>query len=216
MLYIATFFIEMGFLLNPFIPYPLDKFANLSFIIFAQIPLLGYSLYIIFLRKGSTFGLGTTVLVLCLLWTLGFFTCFNSPYTGGITEAVSQNEAAGIQWLSGVKETPSYIMYPGDVPDPFSCNLSRSSAFDSTSKPIYVSSGSEGTISSQAGKTGKEPFYFVVTTFSEVLSLDKQKSDKMRVSAEPAFENQGNYSKNKIYDSLNVEIYRTQCRNLNS
>jgi hypothetical protein len=215
-LYIATFFIEVGFLLNPFVPYPLDKFANLSFIIFAQIPLLGYSLYIIFLRKGSTFGLGTTVLILCLLWTLGFFTCFNSPYTGGITEAVSQNEAEGIQWLAQVKETPSYIMYPRDVPDPFSCNLSRSYAFDSTSKPIYVSSGSEGVISSPTGKTGKEPFYFVVTTFSEVLSLDKQKSNGMQVSTEPAFEDEGNHSKNKIYDSLNIKIYKTQCTSLNA
>jgi hypothetical protein len=83
-LYISTFFMELVLLLNPFIPYPPDRFANLSFIIFAQIPLLGYSLYIVFLRKGSILGLGSAVLVLCILWILGFFTCFSSSYTGGI------------------------------------------------------------------------------------------------------------------------------------
>ncbi|HET8687422.1 MAG TPA: hypothetical protein VFM18_12280, partial [Methanosarcina sp.] len=114
-LYIATFFLELAFLLNPFIPYPPDRFANLSFIIFAQIPLLGYSLYIIFLRKGYTLGLISALLVLCLLWTLGFFTCYSSPHTGGISEAISQNEVEGIQWLSGVKETYPYVMSSADT-----------------------------------------------------------------------------------------------------
>ncbi len=80
-LYISTFFLELVFLLNPFISYPLDMFANMSFIIFAQIPLLGYSLYIIFLRKRSILGLVSAMLVICILWTLRFFTCFSSLYT---------------------------------------------------------------------------------------------------------------------------------------
>lgn len=110
LLYISTFFLELAFLFNPFIPYSMDLFANLSFIIFAQIPLLGYSLYIVFLRKGFTPGLCSAVLVLCLLWTLGFFTCFSSTNSNGISEAISQNEEQGVQWLSGVKETHPYFM----------------------------------------------------------------------------------------------------------
>ena len=106
-LYIATFFLEIGFLLNPFIPYPPDRFANLSFIIFAQIPLLGYSLYVIFLRKGYTLGLGAAVVVLCLLWSIGFFTCFSSPYSGGISEAVSQMKCKGFNGYPGQKEFSS-------------------------------------------------------------------------------------------------------------
>jgi len=145
-LYISTFFMELVFLLNPFIPYPLDRFTNLSFIIFAQIPLLGYSLYIIFLRKGSILGLGSAVLVLCLLWTLGFFTCFSSPYTGGISDAVSQNEVYRFQWLSGVNENHSYIMsfeekeWSNALPEKFSGNLNRSAELTKISDMhIYTS-----------------------------------------------------------------------------
>jgi len=114
LLYIASFLLELGFLLNPFIPYPPDRFANLSFIIFAQIPLLGYSLYIVLLRKGYTTGLGAAILVLALLWTLGFFSCFSSPYTGGISEAVTQNEVEGMQWLIESKASYPYVISPGE------------------------------------------------------------------------------------------------------
>jgi hypothetical protein len=145
-LYISTFFMELVFLLNPFITYPLDRFANLSFIIFAQIPLLGYSLYIIFLRKGSILGLGSAVLVLCLLWTLGFFTCFSSPYNSGISEAISQNEVYRFQWLSRVNENHSYIMSfeekegSNALPEKFSGNLNRSAELTKISDMhIYTS-----------------------------------------------------------------------------
>ena len=143
-LYIVTFFLELAFLLNPFLPYPLDRFANLSFIIFAQIPLLGYSLYVIFLRKGYTLGLGSAVLVLCLLWTLGFFTCFSSPYTGGISEVVSQNEVKGIQWLSGVNKNSPYIMsfeekeVENALPEKLSGNLNRSAEFTKISDVPFM------------------------------------------------------------------------------
>ncbi len=213
-LYIATFFLELAFLLNPFIPYPPDRFANLSFIIFAQIPLLGYSLYVIFLRKGYTLGLGSAVLVLCLLWTLGFFTCFSSPYTGEISEVVSQNEVEGIQWLSGVKETYPYIMSSGGeersstLPGTFSGNLSRSAEFaEISARPIYASkSDSEGIIPLDKAAEN-EPSYLVVTAFSEALSLNEQESDEASVSTGNTSRAQNDYPVHKIYDSLNIEIY---------
>ncbi|WP_292388731.1 hypothetical protein [Methanosarcina sp. UBA5] len=187
-LYIVTFFLELAFLLNPFIHYPPDRFANLSFIIFAQIPLLGYSLYIIFLRKGYTLGLGSAVLILCLLWTLGFFTCFSSPYTGGVSEAISENEADGIQWLSGVKETYPYIM----------------SCID------------EDGIITQPGMSvvekvaEKKPFYIVGTTYSEILSTREQEPNETSVSTGGnSLKVQAAYPVHKIYDSLNIKIYES-------
>ena len=169
-LYIVTFFLELAFLLNPFIPYPPDKFANLSFIIFAQIPLLGYSLYIIFLRKGYTLGLGSAVLVLCLLWTLGFFTCFSSPYTGGVSEAISENEADGIQWLSGVREAYPYVMSCTDKyeiitqPERLGSNMSRTGLDDVSQKLLYTSKNdSEGGISVKKAAEN-ETFYIAETT----------------------------------------------------
>ena len=153
----------------------------MSFIIFAQIPLLGYSLYIIFLRKGYTLGLCSGVLVLCLLWTLGFFTCFSSPYTGGISEAISQNEADGIQWLSGVRETHPYVMSSADddgnsiLPETLSSNMSRAAEFSEFSrKPLYASiiDSEDGTYIEKAAEN--EPFYVVETTFSKALSTRTQ------------------------------------------
>jgi hypothetical protein len=211
-LYIFTFFLELAFLFNPFIPYPPDRFANLSFIIFAQIPLLGYSLYVIFLRKGYTLGLGSAVLILCLLWTLGFFTCFSSPYTGGISEPISQNEVEGIQWLSGVKENYPYIMSFGEeeginaLPGNFSDKLGRSAGFAETSAmpPIHTPKSDSKVISPLVRPAENKPFYLVVTTFSKALGFDERKYDKVQVSNEST---QSIYPACKIYDSLNIEIY---------
>lgn len=218
-LYIATFFLELAFLLNPFIPYPPDRFANLSFIIFAQIPLLGYSLYIIFLRKGYTLGLGSAVLVLCLLWTLGFFTCFSSPYTGGVSEAISQNEAEGVQWLYGVRETYPYIMSSpdedeiGTLPGIFSNNMSRPAELSENSqKSLYTSKNDPENNMFVQKVPENEPFYVVETTFSETLGVRAQRSDEASVLigediGEDSLKMQLEYPVYKIYDSLNIEIY---------
>lgn len=208
-LYIATFFLELAFLLNPFVPYSPDRFANLSFIIFAQIPLLGYSLYIVFLRKGYTLGLGSAVLVLCLLWTVGFFTCFSSPYAGGISEAISQNEAEGIQWLSEVKETYPYIMFSPDMEgsDALPSILSSSSGLTDKGSQKPSRNDLEKDISVEKVPEN-EPFYVVETTFSDAYIARAQRSDG---TSDPAGENslkvEPDYPVYKIYDSLNIEIY---------
>jgi hypothetical protein len=213
-LYITTFFMEIAFLLNPFIPYPPDLFANLSFIIFAQIPLLGYSLYIVFLRKGYTLGLCSAVLVLCLLWTLGFFTCFSSPYTDGVSEAISQNEAQGIQWLSGVRETYPYVM-SSISPDGSSIltgalgtNNRKAELTGSFQKLLYASKNDfkDGVSVEKAAEN--ESFYIVETTFSEALSARVQGSDETSVSTGGnTLKVQTDYPVYKIYDSLNIKIY---------
>ncbi len=214
-LYIFTFFLELVFLFNPFIPYPLDKFANLSFIIFAQIPLLGYSLYVIFLRKGYIFGLGLTVLILGLLWTLGFFNCFSSPYIGGISEALSQNEMEGIHWLSNVKENYPYIMSFGEkveinsLTGNFSNNLYRPAEFAEAWQrlPIYTLKSDSKVNFPLEGPNGNEPFYLVVTTFSKSLDHDNRKYDEVPVSVGSS---RSSYPAHKIYDSLNIKIYENK------
>lgn len=213
-LYIVTFFMELAFLLNPFIPYSPDLFANLSFIIFAQIPLLGYSLYIVFLRKGYTLGLCSAVLVLCLLWTLGFFTCFSSPYTNGVSEAISQNEVQGIQWLSGVKETSPYVMSSINqdesviLPEPLGINSRMAELTGSSQKLLYASKNdSKGGISVE--KAAEEPFYIVETTFSDALSSKVQGSNNASISIEENVSKaQTDYPLYKVYDSLNIKIYK--------
>jgi len=205
---------ELAFLLNPFIPYSPDLFANLSFIIFAQIPLLGYSLYIVFLRKGYTLGLCSAVLVLCLLWTLGFFTCFSSPYTNGVSEAISQNEVQGIQWLSGVKETSPYVMSSINqdesiiLPEPLGINSRMAELTGSSQKLLYASKNdSKGGISVE--KAAEEPFYIVETTFSDALSSKVQGSNNASISTEENVSKaQTDYPLYKVYDSLNIKIYK--------
>jgi hypothetical protein len=199
LLYIASFILELGFLLNPFIPYPPDRFVNLSFIIFAQVPLLGYSLYVVLLRKGYPRGLGATILVLGFLWTLGFFSCFSSPYAGGISEAVPQNEVEGMQWLVESKAAYPYVVSSGEkVGYAFLENSSNNSE-------SMFSNSSKDLISSKNSITS-EPFYLIVTTFSEALGkLEESKSGYS--SAENNSEIQENKPLYKIYDSLNIKIY---------
>ncbi len=210
-MYILTFFLELAFLFNPFIPYPPDRFANLSFIIFSQIPLLGYSLYVIFLRKGYTLGLGSAIMILCILWTLGFFTCFSSPYTGGISEGISQNEVEGIHWLSEVKENYPYVMSSeeGDeisaLPESLSGSLSQSDLVETTTKsPIYTSKDDPEVILPLERPAEKEPSYLIVTTFSKALSSNEQEDN---VTSASSLNTHGHYNMYKVYDSLNIEIY---------
>jgi len=211
-LYVFTFFLELGFLLNPFIPYSPDRFSNLSFIIFAQIPLLGYSLYVIFLRKGYILGLGSAVMVLCLLWTLGFFTCFSSPYTGGISEAVSQSEVNGIQWLSEVNGNYPYIMPFGEKEE---SNTLIKKSYESLNKSAQFAENSHDPGNSPEDDVGElilsensaesKSFYLVATTFSEALKLDEGEHEKVKV---PGGDVQNDYPVYKIYDSLNIEIFK--------
>lgn len=213
-LYIATFFLEIGFLLNPFIPYPPDRFANLSFIIFAQIPLLGYSLYVIFLRKGYTLGLGAAVLVLCLLWSIGFFTCFSSPYSGEISEAVSQNEMQGLQWLSGAKESSFYVRFSEKNVDISSFDTGKLAGSDelqtsadiSTQKKAIQSPWPERPSTLATFSENNNNFYFIATTFSEALSQYEQGSNSTSSFNTRTFQESPEIY--KIYDSLNIDIYK--------
>jgi hypothetical protein len=210
-MYIFTFFLELAFLLNPFIPYPPDRFANLSFIIFAQIPLMGYSLYVIFLRKGYTLGLGSALMILCLLWTLGFFTCLSSPYTGGVSEGVSQNEVEGIHWLSEVRENYPYIISSGEereisaVSGNFNGNYNLPANYsENSATPVDAFTSVPGLFLPLEGADENEPFYLVVTTFSQAFSQEERKHNEETVSYKNIL---SAYNANKIYDSLNIEIY---------
>jgi TM2 domain-containing membrane protein YozV len=208
-MYLFTFFLELAFLFNPFIPYPPDRFANLSFIIFAQIPLMGYSLYVIFLRKGYTLGLGSAIMILCLLWTLGFFTCFSSPYTGGVSDGLSQNEAEGIHWLSEVRENHPYII-SGEgkgisaVPGSLSGNFKSTNFSENSATPVYAPTSDSDVVLHLEGSDENEPFYLVVTTFSKALSLNERKHNGDSASY---VNTRSDYNVHKIYDSLNIKIY---------
>jgi len=211
-LYIVSFFLELGFLLNPFVPYPPDRFVNLSFIIFAQIPLLGYSLYIVLLRKGYAPGLVATILALGLLWTLGFFSCSSSPYAGDISEAVAQNEVEGMNWLVGSKAAYPYVLYSGEQADAtFSGNFTGSSGRYDVFPGVCTTSGSAPInrpedVMSLKNPSTTGPFYLVVTTFSEALNQEKSVSD-MDYSVGNSSETQDNKPLCKIYDSLDIKIY---------
>jgi hypothetical protein len=211
-LYIASFFLELVFLVNPFIPYPLDRLVNLSFIIFAQIPLLGYSLYIVLLRKGYATGLGATILVLGLLWTLGFFSCFSSPYTGGVSEAVAQNEVEGIQWLMKSNSVYQYAMYSGEKDDyVFSGNSSGSdevSSISSEPSALFSSTSTNYPEDVKPLNAVREPFYLVVTGFSEALNLNKLRFGTEYPSAGNSSQTLDNKLLYKVYDSLNIKIYK--------
>jgi len=216
LLYIASFFLELGFLLNPFIPYPPDRFVNLSFIIFAQIPLLGYSLYIVLLRKGYPTGLGATILVLGFLWTLGFFSCFSSPYTGGISEAIPQNEVEGMQWLVDSKAEYPYVISSGEKEGYVFSGKSSSNQkpFDTFSEASAnpgstLSNRPEDAASLKNSTTNGGPFYLIVTTFSEAMGMEKLADSEMEYSSSRnSSETPEGKPLYKIYDSLNIKIYK--------
>lgn len=214
-LYIASFFLELGFLLNPFMPYPPDRFANLSFIILAQIPLLGYSLYIVLLRKGYPTGLGAAILVLGFLWTLGFFSCFSSPYTGGVSEAVPQNEVEGVQWLVDSKAAYPYLVSSAEKGAYVFSGTSSSKQVQSDT--LSGASGNSESMSSNLSEnaaslknpTTDGPFYLIVTSFSEAMGMNNLTESETGSSlSENESKTPESISLSKIYDSLDIKIYK--------
>ena len=206
---VILIFTELVLILNPIISHQPDRITNLNFVVYAEVPLFACALYLLFLMNSKSFSKKLLVCSICLLvWGLSLFGCFDSPNVYRENVALTYNEVCGMKWfyeskdesivsvpvrqinrfhdLSGEKEKKDRLK---DIPDHFG----------------YVdSSGSFAT-----NLNLDESLYVIILTLDELLYQEvpgykavgrytKEDFDRFRNDA----------SVNKIYDSLNIEIFR--------
>lgn len=208
-IYVICLIFQLFLFVNNIIPHQPDRLISLNFAVFVQIPLFAYSLYIIFFQRSvSQKNIYLVSFILSLVWSLSLIGCFNSPYTYTPNGALTYNEVQGMDWFYNVKENYSIgtpITQFNRYHDLFG-NLMYSDK--SIKIPDHFGYGTQNLFYSQKNFTNLKPIYLIIT------SLDELVYQKV-----PGFTNIGRFnskdfsllekdsSVDKIYDSLNIEIY---------
>lgn len=210
--YIVLLFIQVVLLFNPIISHQPDRIMNLNFVVYAQIPLFSCALYLLFLKKSKSF---TNMLLVCgillFVWSFSLFGCFDSPNVYRTNVALTHNEVYGMDWFYEVKEeaiisvplsqinrfhdlrgdfqNDDVIYYP---PDHFgysnnSSNFANMNLYENQKLNIIIF-------------TIDELLYQEVPGYKTVGRYTKKDFNRFRNDA----------SVNKIYDSTNIKIFRSQ------
>jgi len=208
LLYFAFLFLQFILYFNPLISHQPDRIANLNFIVYAQVPLFSYALYLILIKDSIKLKNGLRVcVILTLIWSLSLFGCFDSPYIYRTNAALTYNEVGGMSWLYNVKDNSNvsapisqinrfYHLFgdfenkgiTNDIPDHFG----------------YIN-GSDTFINKNLGAS-----YVVLLTLDEMLYQKVPGYTTVgRYTAADFSRFRRDDSINKIYDSLNIEIFKS-------
>jgi hypothetical protein len=107
-LYSIYLSVEAFLLFNPFVSHQPDRITNLNFIVFAQVPLFAYALYLFFpsfrTSKHVATNLIVVLLILTSIWGISLYGAFDSPNTFKPNAALTVNEVAGMHWLYGSRD----------------------------------------------------------------------------------------------------------------
>ena len=208
--YIVFLCVELILFFNPFISHQPDRLTNLNFTVFAQVPLLVLSIYVIFFKpESSNRKIVFLLLMLSSIWSLSLFGAFNSPNTFKANSALSHNEVYGMHWFYETKTT-EISLSPLSQIDRFNDLFSENRKDISFSLPDhfgYVNDSS--TFSEIYLETGIQESYIIL------LTVDEYRYQKVpgymevgRYNAEDFYRFRNDDSVNKIFDDLNIEIYK--------
>ena len=207
---IILIFTQLVLLFNPIISHQPDRITNLNFAVYAQVPLFACALYLLFLRKSKSFSKKLMVCNICLLvWSLSLFGCFDSPNVYRPNVALAYNEVCGMEWFYELKDE-SAVSAPFSQINRFHAILGNNEKMDSV-KDIpdhfgYVnSSGSFAT-----NLNLDENLYIIILTIDELLYQEVPGyKDVGRYTKEDFDRFRNDDSVDKIYDSVNIEIFRS-------
>ncbi|VVB89745.1 Uncharacterised protein [uncultured archaeon] len=203
-----------GFLtFNPFISHSPDRISNLNFTVFPMIPLFAISIYELILKKIKT-PIGTIIssIILTLVFTASMYGAFYSPIIYHPNIATTSNEIYGMNWLFINKDEKPIYDLQGSIGYRFSDLLfGWSETKRRFNKDIKFSN--EGNLRNHFGYDKNDFFdehnkYIVLTTIGEELyQTVYKKVERYNASDFKKFRKDPNV--NKIYDSLNIEIYKS-------
>lgn len=208
--FILLLFTQLVLLFNPLISHQPDRIMSLNFAVYAQIPLFACALYLLFLRKSKSFSNKLLVCgILLLVWSLSLFGCFDSPYVYRTNAALTYNEVCGMEWFYELKDE-SNVSVPLSQINRFHSILGDHKKQDSLMHiPDHF-----GYVNSSGNFRNNlnldESLYVIILTIDELL-YQKVPGYKAvgRYTKEDFDRFRDDTSVNKIYDSVNIEIFRS-------
>ena len=212
LLYVVLLLIQIILLFNPIISHQSDRITNLNFVVYAQVPLFACALYFLFLKKSKS--LGNTLLVcgiLLFVWSLSLFGCFDSPNVYRTNVALVHNEICGMDWFYEVK-SESLIMVPLSQVNRFHDVFGTRGIGDRLSYfPDHFGYVNSSHNLVDVNLDLDESSYIIILTIDELLYQEVPGYKAVaRYTKEDFNRFRNDTSVNKIYDSTNIEIFRSQ------
>jgi hypothetical protein len=214
-LYIASIILQLILLFNPIISHQPDRIMNLNFIVYSQIPLFSYALYFIFFKDSIVFKKILQVcVILTFIWSLSLFGCLDSPNVYRTNAALTCNEVNGMSWFYQVKDDSS-------VSTPLSQINRFYDLFGTPEKSDIINHFPDhfGYVNEsdtfEAINLGEDSTYYVVILTIDELLYQKVPGymDVGRYNSSDFIKFRKDSSVNKIYDSLNIEIFKSHAAN---
>ncbi len=207
--YFVFLFLQIVLLFNPFITHQPDRITNLIFTVYAQVPLFGFSLYIIFFKRSVTL---SKILQVCgilgVIWSLSLFGCFDSPNVYGANSALAYNEVCGMDWFYNVKDN-SETCVPMSQINRFHDLFGNSDTSDELIKlPDHFGYVNDTDFFMDLGIDKGKSFYTVILTIDELLYQEVPGYSAIgRYNNSDFVRFRKDISVDKIYDSMNIEIF---------
>jgi len=202
---------ELVLLLTPIFPHTSVRVSNLNTMVYGIVPLFSLSVYYLLILKNKNVH---TVIILTVCWTLSLLGAYFSPLIFHPNIAITHNEVYGMDWLVQSKEN--------DIPitDPlgyiwYRYSLLREGLVKTNENRLLMKYTFSNKYPDHFGYDMRDYFnfpnrYVVVTTYDELL-----------YQKVPGFKKVGRFTKEdfiklrldikvfKIYDSLDIDIYRS-------
>jgi len=210
-IYILFIILQIVLLFNPVISHQPDRIINLNFVVYAQIPLFACSLYLLFIKKSKSF---TNILLVCgillFLWSFSLFGCFDSPKVYRTNVALTHNEVYGMDWFYEVKGE-AIVSVPLSQINRFRDVLGSSDKRENVNYlPDHFGYGNTSHNFADVNLELDESSYIIILTIDELLYQELPKHKIVgRYTKEDFGRFRNDVSVNKLYDSTNIEIFKS-------
>jgi hypothetical protein len=210
-LYISSLFSFLVLLINPVIIHQPDRILNLNFVVYAQIPLFALALHVLFFNKSKyVHNILLVCVILTSIWTISFFGAFDSPNLFRPNVALTYNEIEGMEWYFEYREEYPMIMplqQANRFADIKGMNRREMSIAHGPRNFGYELLGLD-----QYNRVLDSEIDDFYKAYVGILTLDELLYDEIP-NRSPTFRKEDfetfreDNSVDKIYDSLNIELY---------
>lgn len=210
-LYVFFALVDITLIISPFLTHTIKRLTTLNFFILAQIPLFALSIYYLFFYKKVKYGILMTCIIFSVIFALSIFGSLSSPMIYEPNAGVTVNEVKGMQWALNFKNETVHITSP--------LNPQINSRYRDLLQGWEIS-GEIFDINiplhfgyNENGKLAFKNLYIAIIGYDELLysSVYVYEKNKGRegYTAEDFSRFKNDTNVQKIYDSLNIAIYKT-------
>lgn len=211
-LYIFSSIVQFILLFNPIISHQSDRIMNLNFVLYAQVPLFACALYLLFLKKSQSYSRIILVCgILLFVWSFSLFGSFSSPNVYKINVALTQNEVSGMNWFHEVRDDFVFIV-PISQTDRFHDLQGDFQNEDIIYRPPdHFGYSNNSSNFANINLYENQKLNIIIFTIDELLYQEVPGYKFVgRYTKEDFIRFRNDASVNKIYDSINIEIFRSE------